>query len=48
MTRRHEITQGIHELQVVERAIRRCKWYQFTKRKTLEAQRDLIKLIYEL
>ena len=46
--REHNTTQGAHELRVVERALKRCKWYHLTKRKTLQAHRDLIKIIYEL
>lgn len=43
-----EKQQGINELRVVNRALRRCKWYEFGKKKVLKAHVDLIKFIYEI
>lgn len=42
------LINGQHELRVVQRAIDRCKWYEYTKKKTLKLYLDLIKKIYEL
>jgi hypothetical protein len=39
---------GLHELAVVRRALKRCKWYEFTKKRTLQVQKDLIIKIYDL
>jgi hypothetical protein len=38
---------GLHELAVVRRALKRCKWYEFNKRKTLKVHEELIIKIYE-
>ena len=47
-TKEEEKQQGAHELRVVKRALRRCKWHEFGKRKVLKAHADLIKFIYEI
>jgi len=39
---------ALHEVELVERALRRCKWYQYIKRKTLLAYKDMLYTIYEL
>lgn len=39
---------GLHELTVVRRAIRRCKWYEIRKRKTLRVHEELIQKIYDI
>lgn len=39
---------GLKELQVIRRALRRCKWYDWVKKRTLEAYADIIKKTYNL
>jgi hypothetical protein len=39
---------GLHELSVVQRALKRCKWYEFQKKRTLKVHEELIIKIYEL
>ncbi len=39
---------GLEEIKIINRALRRCKWYHFTKKKILNAHKDLIKSIYEI
>ena len=39
---------GLKELMVVTRTLRRCKWYEWTKRRTLEAYADIVKETYNL
>tara|TARA_Y100000004_G_C8738613_1_gene337326 strand:- start:146 stop:289 length:144 start_codon:yes stop_codon:yes gene_type:complete len=39
---------GLHELGVVQRALKRCKWYEFHKKRTLRVHKELIIKIYEL
>tara|TARA_R110002020_G_scaffold193468_15_gene393878 strand:+ start:1814 stop:2032 length:219 start_codon:yes stop_codon:yes gene_type:complete len=39
---------GLKELMVVYRTLRRCKWYEWTKRRTLEAYADIVLETYNL
>jgi len=39
---------GLHELSVVHRALKKCKWYEFQKKRTLKVHEELIMKIYEL
>ena len=39
---------GLKELQVIRRALRRCKWHDWVKKRTLEAYADIIKKTYNL
>ncbi len=48
MNSQEEKQNGIQELKIINRALRRCKWYHFTKKKILNAHKDLIKFIYEI
>ena len=48
MNSQEEKQNGIQELKIINRALRRCKWYHFTKKKILNAHNDLIKFIYEI
>ena len=47
-TREEEILQAVHDLNVVERALRQCKWHEYGKKKVLRAHADLIKFIHEI
>ena len=39
---------GLKELKIYKRALRKCKWWQFIKRKNIKAHIDLVKYIYEI
>ena len=39
---------GLKEFQVIRRALRRCKWHDWVKKRTLEAYADIIKKTYNL
>jgi len=48
MATEQEKINGQQEIKIINRALRRCKWYHFTKKKILNAHKDLIKFIYEI
>jgi len=39
---------GLKELSIYKRALRRCRWFEYYKRKVIKEHIDLIKYIYEI
>lgn len=39
---------AINEVARIDRALRRCKWHQYIKRKTLRAYKEMLLTIHEL
>ncbi len=39
---------AINEVARIDRLLRRCKWHQYLKKKTLKAYKDMLLTIHEL